>query len=223
MPAIVFELVSPEHFSLKFKNYLNQKIIAQLKTMLRQDVAKWIPEQKHWHLSLKIYDQLFMYIIKEVKGSGDEDSPIKKSSAYNSGGGQSNGSMVRQFDSKDVKIESIPDFVFNLTKIKVPFSSNLSFDRYLSKFKYEDDEKLGFNMMRIPETLRTKLFPFQRYGVEFGVNHFGRFLLGDEMGVGKTIQALAVASVYADDWPMVIICPKSLKLTWKYEIIKWLP
>ena len=44
----------------------------------------------------------------------------------------------------------------------------------------------------------------------FGIKRFGRFLLGDEMGVGKTIQALAVACVYKDEWPLVIICPSSL-------------
>jgi len=38
------------------------------------------------------------------------------------------------------------------------------------------------------------------------------------MGVGKTIQALAVSSVFIEDWPLLIICPKSLKLTWKEEI-----
>jgi len=57
----------------------------------------------------------------------------------------------------------------------------------------------------------------------FGIRKHGRFLLGDEMGVGKTIQALAVSSVFMEDWPLLIICPKSLKLTWKEEICKWLP
>ena len=47
--------------------------------------------------------------------------------------------------------------------------------------------------------------------------------MGDEMGVGKTIQALAVSSVYIDEWPLLIICPKSLKLTWRDEIKRWLP
>ena len=43
------------------------------------------------------------------------------------------------------------------------------------------------------------------------------------MGIGKTIQALAVSTVYRMDWPMLIICPKSLKLTWRDEIKRWLP
>ena len=67
------------------------------------------------------------------------------------------------------------------------------------------------------------LFPFQHAGVAFGIRRHGRFLLGDEMGVGKTIQALAVSTVYIKDWPLLIICPKSLKLTWRDEIRRWLP
>ena len=44
----------------------------------------------------------------------------------------------------------------------------------------------------------------------FGIKRYGRFLLGDEMGVGKTIQAIAVSCVYKEDWPLLIVCPSSL-------------
>lgn len=40
----------------------------------------------------------------------------------------------------------------------------------------------------IPSTTFTRLFPFQREGVRFGVKHEGRALLADEMGLGKTMQ-----------------------------------
>ena len=42
------------------------------------------------------------------------------------------------------------------------------------------------------------------------------------MGVGKTIQALAICSVYQEDWPVVIICPSALRYNWKEEILKWM-
>lgn len=37
-----------------------------------------------------------------------------------------------------------------------------------------------------------KLRPFQKLGVEYGINRHGRLLIGDEMGCGKTIQALSL-------------------------------
>ena len=38
--------------------------------------------------------------------------------------------------------------------------------------------------------------PFQKVGVQFGLRREGRLLLADEMGVGKTVQAIAIASCY---------------------------
>jgi len=47
-------------------------------------------------------------------------------------------------------------------------------------------------------------------------------LLGDEMGVGKTIQAIAISYLYRKDWPVIIIVPSSLRYAWRDEIYKWL-
>ena len=38
--------------------------------------------------------------------------------------------------------------------------------------------------------------PFQKAGVQFALEREGRILLADEMGVGKTVQAIAIASCY---------------------------
>jgi len=35
-------------------------------------------------------------------------------------------------------------------------------------------------------------------------------LIADEMGVGKTIQALGIACMYKADWPFLVITPSSL-------------
>ena len=69
---------------------------------------------------------------------------------------------------------------------------------------------------------KDKLFPFQSEGVKFVLKRDGRAMIGDEMGLGKSIQALGVSKVYSKDWPCVIFCPSSLKDTWKHEIEKWL-
>ena len=48
----------------------------------------------------------------------------------------------------------------------------------------------------MPAFLEAALLPFQREGVLFGLARGGRCLIADEMGVGKTVQAIALASCY---------------------------
>ena len=38
----------------------------------------------------------------------------------------------------------------------------------------------------LPKIMLEKMYLFQIQGIEFGLQKYGRFLLGDEMGVGKT-------------------------------------
>ena len=64
---------------------------------------------------------------------------------------------------------------------------------------------------QLPEKMVKCMFEFQKVGVQFGISKFGRVLLGDEMGVGKTIQALGVSYAFKHDWPLLIIVPASLK------------
>ncbi|XP_078184049.1 DNA annealing helicase and endonuclease ZRANB3 isoform X7 [Callithrix jacchus] len=43
------------------------------------------------------------------------------------------------------------------------------------------------------------------------------------MGLGKTIQAIAVAYFYKEEWPLLIVVPSSLRYPWTEEIEKWIP
>jgi len=67
------------------------------------------------------------------------------------------------------------------------------------------------------------LYNFQKDGIKFGVQKFGRLLLGDEMGIGKTVQAIGIAWLYRDAWPLLVIAPSSLKYQWRDEFIRWIP
>ena len=78
-------------------------------------------------------------------------------------------------------------------------------------------------LSKIPSHLRSSLLPFQAEGVVFAVGRGGRCLLADEMGLGKTVQGIAVAAAFRSDWPLLIICPSSLRLNWKHELSRWLP
>ncbi|CAG8681483.1 18931_t:CDS:10, partial [Dentiscutata erythropus] len=75
---------------------------------------------------------------------------------------------------------------------------------------------------KIPSELWDTLMNFQKEGVTQAIMRNGRILLGDEMGLGKTIQALTICKFYESEWPVLIICPSSLRLTWSSEIQKWL-
>ena len=85
------------------------------------------------------------------------------------------------------------------------------------------DDAVDDSMRKIPRRLALALFPFQEQGVRFGLKRHGRCLIGDQMGVGKTLQALALGSCYLDEGPLLVIAPKSMRLTWARELERWLP
>jgi SNF2 family DNA or RNA helicase len=70
-------------------------------------------------------------------------------------------------------------------------------------------------------TLNGTLMPYQKAGVAYA-GSVGRCLIADQMGLGKTVEAIA-ALEYRDAFPAIIVCPASLKENWKREINKWLP
>uniref|UniRef100_A0A8C2K6Z4 Helicase ATP-binding domain-containing protein n=1 Tax=Cyprinus carpio TaxID=7962 RepID=A0A8C2K6Z4_CYPCA len=79
----------------------------------------------------------------------------------------------------------------------------------------------------LPQKLREKLMPFQREGVLFALSRDGRPLITDDlchqMGLGKTIQAISVACIFKQEWPLLIVVPSSLKYPWIEELEKWIP
>ena len=75
---------------------------------------------------------------------------------------------------------------------------------------------------RVPESLRTRMFPFQVEGVKYGLSRGGRVLIGDQMGLGKTVQALALISCYREEWPCLILVPTSLRDAWHEALRRWL-
>ena len=73
------------------------------------------------------------------------------------------------------------------------------------------------------EAFYPNLFPFQRVGVEWMITA-EHGLLADEMGGGKTIQALTVLETLgAQAFPALVICPNSVKFNWAREAAIWAP
>jgi len=64
------------------------------------------------------------------------------------------------------------------------------------------------------------LRPYQRTGVSF-LAKTGNALLCDDLGLGKTCQAIIAAESTKRCNNVIIVCPNSLKLQWRDEIEKW--
>ena len=64
--------------------------------------------------------------------------------------------------------------------------------------------------------LTTKPYPFQTEGVDFLLKH-NYCILGDEMGLGKSLQAIALMAAFPEA-RVLVLCPAYLKNNWESEI-----
>ena len=67
--------------------------------------------------------------------------------------------------------------------------------------------------------LRVEPYEYQREGIKFGLDR-RRVLIGDEPGLGKTLQSIGVVDTAAA-YPCLVICPSSLKINWQREFEKF--
>ncbi|KAM5271132.1 DNA annealing helicase and endonuclease ZRANB3 isoform 3-T6 [Hipposideros larvatus] len=51
----------------------------------------------------------------------------------------------------------------------------------------------------------------------------GKVPFSRHMGLGKTLQAIAIAYFYKEEWPLLIVVPSSLRYPWTEEMEKWIP
>lgn len=97
--------------------------------------------------------------------------------------------------------------------IKIAFNHNLEISK-----EFKDLAVKSFNDDNIKKhPMYSKLFPFQKYGVEKLSNN-KRMALFDEMGLGKTIQ---IAVSLPKDKRVLCIVPASLKYNWQQELKVW--
>ena len=77
--------------------------------------------------------------------------------------------------------------------------------------------------MRMAETLKHNLrvepYDYQKEGILAGLR-WHRFLIGDEPGLGKTLQSIGVVDC-ANAYPCLVVCPSSLKINWQREFEKF--
>ncbi|HYT91494.1 MAG TPA: phospholipase D-like domain-containing protein, partial [Gemmataceae bacterium] len=92
---------------------------------------------------------------------------------------------------------------------------------YLKMAYHLSQEALsGIREFRIPSDFGNKLFEFQVKAVQIAAHHLnkrGGVLIGDVVGLGKTLMATALARVLEDDLGLetLIICPPNLVSMWE--------
>lgn len=129
------------------------------------------------------------------------------------------------------KIWRIPLSWGGCLALRSTFKSELEIGPALSEWaKLERSTRIDPSMaLREVETLEEgdeDLFPHQRAGVEF-LSTAKRALLADEPGLGKTAQAIRTLKRLHDKgedvFPILIVCPNTLKSNWEREFEKWWP
>jgi len=74
-------------------------------------------------------------------------------------------------------------------------------------------------MTHYDNTLKVTPYQYQQEGIRFGLDK-KRLIIGDEPGLGKTLQSIAIVDS-ADAYPCLVICPSSLKINWQREFEKF--
>ena len=83
----------------------------------------------------------------------------------------------------------------------------------------EDLKNKKTSEMEIPG-LKGDIWGYQRLTVELFKLTNGKLILSDDMGSGKSVQALACV-VNGNEKKTLVICPASVKYSWESEINKW--
>jgi SNF2 family DNA or RNA helicase len=138
-------------------------------------------------------------------------------------------------------VKSLPDRKFIPANKKWKVGMRTFFDHY-NRFEkigfiisdgikelYEEDKKLKIDLKALLSAddaefdTKLPLLHYQRVGAKF-LATAGSAVLGDDVGLGKTIQTIAVMEANkVEELPSVIFCPAILKYQWEAEIKKFVP
>jgi len=87
-------------------------------------------------------------------------------------------------------------------------------------YHLSQEARAGLNEFTVPREFGNKLFDYQAAAVRLAARHLnqrGGVLIGDVVGLGKTLMATALAKIFENVYRLetLIICPKNLVSMWK--------
>ena len=193
-PELNFEVVSYSEIAISYQKYTKcYQNEKHLITFFRNHKETFYLKENQWRFNLKEYNHVLTMMRDEKI---DEEYNVKK---------------IPRFTQKAL-------FDFEYTKLDFYNGDIDSEENVVIDYSNDQPKKLT----DLPHKFYDKLYSFQKEGIQFALEHKCRLLFADEMGVGKTIQAIALCRLYKEDWPVLVICPGGMKYSWKSEIIKWL-
>ena len=89
-----------------------------------------------------------------------------------------------------------------------------------------EDARTGLLEFNIPRVFRNRLFEYQIAAVKIAAHHLNRrggVIIGDVVGLGKTLMATCLARLMQEDYgtETLIICPKNLVRMWKDYVTRY--
>ncbi len=93
-------------------------------------------------------------------------------------------------------------------------------------YHLSQEARAGLAQFRIPREFGNQLFDYQVAAVKLAAHHLnkrGGVLIGDVVGLGKTLMATALAKIFQDDHfcDTLIICPKNLIDMWENYVAEY--
>jgi superfamily II DNA or RNA helicase len=98
---------------------------------------------------------------------------------------------------------------------RLPYQVYIKMAYHLSQ-----EARTGLNEFKIPKDFGNLLFDYQTAAVKIAAHHLNKrdgVLIGDVVGLGKTLMATALARIFEDDYDLetLIICPRNLVKMWE--------
>jgi superfamily II DNA or RNA helicase len=93
-------------------------------------------------------------------------------------------------------------------------------------YHLSQEARAGLSEFRIPPEFGHRLFDYQVAAVKIAAHHLnkrGGVLIGDVVGLGKTLMATALAKIFQDDQytETLILCPKNLVSMWENYVAEY--
>ncbi len=126
---------------------------------------------------------------------------------------------IFKIDAGEQTLHSETDTAIRRQQILERVYSTFNSNRELKGLAQHSAAEIEATLLSI-DIYEAELRPYQRFGVKFMASQ-KRTLLGDAMGLGKTLQAIALATHLKQSRPnmrALVVCPASLIDNWSHEI-----